>query len=161
MAYKQTVAIIGATTAIGKSIAQRMSDAYCLLLMDDASLALSSWADELQRFHADAIIHKVDCCKEASWEADVIVLAVADSQLVSVVEKIKEVSTRKVVVQFMGDSRLNIDVRALLPFAKVIGVRDDEIFGHKIDIKFLLEKRQSAGDDVLRRLTVERGTVSA
>lgn len=161
MAYKQTVAIIGATTAIGKSIAQRMVGAYCLLLMDDASLALASWADQLQRLHTDAIIYRVDCCKEASWEADVILLAVADSQLVSVAEKIKEVSTRKVVVQFLPDSLPGIDVQLLLPFAKVIVVRENEIFDHNSDINFLFEKRQAADDDVLQKLAEERGTVSA
>lgn len=122
MAYKNTIAIIGATTTSGAAIAKSISKNYRLLLMDVSLAQVEVLQSEIVEENADSEIEVLSCCKDASWEADIVVVVVDEEKLVEVASKIKEVTTCKPVIQFVGtDGNIN-QLQQLLPHAKVVAV---------------------------------------
>jgi predicted dinucleotide-binding enzyme len=104
MGMLKSIAIIGATGELGTVLAEKMSAtrAYRLLLMDNDTQKLESLQKEISNITPDADMECISCSKEASWEADLIVMAVADDSAKEVVEKIREVSTGKTVISISG-----------------------------------------------------------
>jgi hypothetical protein len=102
---KKTVAIIGAAGNIGSAIALGLAAAgYRVLLTDDiehhALLYMKlPLRERWIRFRVpEADVDIVLSAREASWEADIIILAVPYETQVELASKIKDVVTGKIVV---------------------------------------------------------------
>jgi len=123
MAVKNTVAIIGATTTTGAFIAKGISNGpYRLLLMDCAIDALDALQSDITSVNADVEIDAVQCCKDASWEADIIVVAVAADELEDTARKMQEVATCKTVISITAAENAPGNLQKLLPYSRVINV---------------------------------------
>lgn len=124
MGYKNTVAIIGASSALGTIIAKGISNGdNRLLLMDEGRQAqLAILHNEIIQLNKGAEIELLYCCKDASWEADIIIIAVETIKQIETAAKIKEVSTRKTVICFTGSYNEGNEIQQLLPYSKVIHV---------------------------------------
>lgn len=124
MALRKTVAIIGATTPAGRAVAERLAATCLLVLMDSDEPAVVAMAHQLRQLEAEPSIDVVACCKEASWEADAVVVTVPEEKVPVIAERIKAVTTCKPVVHFTtaGESALP----QLLPHAHVVTILLDE-----------------------------------
>lgn len=120
MQHKETVAIIGATKVTGAMIAKRMAFAnYRLLLMGMDAAALNVLHRNILKSIATATVEVNDCCKNASWQADIIIVAVDAIEQVTMAKKIKEVATQKIVV-FINDKRdAGVELQKILPHSKL------------------------------------------
>lgn len=79
MQYNNTIAILGAGSALGQFIAQKIVGTYRLLLMDNSELQLNQLKELLVSHQPNADIELIVCSKDASWEGDIIIIA-ADNQ---------------------------------------------------------------------------------
>jgi ketopantoate reductase len=121
MAHKNTVAIIGAAGTTGTFIAKGISNGpYRLLLMDDATAALTALQSDISKLNSNAETDAVKCCKDASWEADIIVVAVANDQQEAAALKMKEVATCKTVISITPSAIGATSLQSLLPHSKVV-----------------------------------------
>ena len=137
MTHKYTVAIIGASGSLGNLIAKDLSEYYRLLLMDDDQSGLKTLQSELLELNSSNEVDVLDCCKDASWEADIIVIAVSVDKQSEIAIKIKEVATQKVVISISPQIIPELDLQTLLPHSKVIsffiGADHQQIYDiHKI-----------------------------
>ena len=121
MATRKNMAIIGANSKIGTLLAERMAPTYDLLLMDSSSDELMALTNSIRLQQPNTNINSLACCREASWEADVIVVAAAMEQLPAIAEKIKEVTNRKPVIHF-SPAGATTTLQQLLPHANVVVV---------------------------------------
>ena len=121
MAQKNTVAIIGASGSLGAYIAKGLcSGPYRLLLMDTHLQSLDALKTEINLLCKSAEVDVLQCCRDASWEADIILLAVGKPM--DIVQEIEEVATRKVVINIVSPGRVSEDLQQMLPFSKVVNV---------------------------------------
>jgi hypothetical protein len=134
MAFKKTIAIIGATGNVGSAIAKCLSvDNYRLLLSDIDSDGLSALNSSLKQVAPEAEIETVNCSREASWEADIIILAMPYEAGKEVAEHIREVAVGKVVISVSqplhgnanplantSNSSAAEEFQRLLPHSKVV-----------------------------------------
>ena len=120
MTHKYTVAIIGASGSLGILIAKDLSEYYRLLLMDNDQSGLNALQSELLELNSSNEVDVLDCCKDASWEADIIVIAVSVDKQSEIAIKIKEVATQKVVISISPQIIPELDLQTLLPHSKVI-----------------------------------------
>ena len=127
MVHKYTLAILGAASNAGAIIAHSMSAYYRLLLMDASVEKLALLLADVQKFDG-AEAEVIHCCKDASWEADVIVVAVDDEALISVANRIKEVTTCKSVIHFTTNHNDENKLSQLLPHAAVVTVAASSAF---------------------------------
>lgn len=138
MTHKYTVAIIGAPGSLGILIAKDLSEYYRLLLMDDNDQSgLKALQSAILELDGDNEVDVLDCCKDASWEADIIVIAVSVDKQSEIAIKIKEVATQKVVISISSQIISELDLQTLLPHSKVIsffiGADHQQIYDiHKI-----------------------------
>jgi len=99
MALRQTIAIIGADQRMGAEIAKSLSKInHRLILMGKDEEALDALKSNMIETGAKAEIESNGCAKEASWEADVIIMATSYDLEKEIIEKIKEVAIGKVVI---------------------------------------------------------------
>lgn len=82
-------------SAISKSIAK---PAYRLLLKGSKQDELDTLVKEIEASNPDAEIEGVVCPTEASWEADIIILAVPFEAEKEIAAQIKEVANQKIVI---------------------------------------------------------------
>ena len=122
MATRKFLAIIGANSKIGTLLAERMAPTYDLLLMDNSSDELMALTNSISLQQPATNINSLACCREASWEADVIVVVAAMEQLPAIGEKIKEVTNRKPVIHFSPAGAATTTLQQLLPHANVVVV---------------------------------------
>jgi ketopantoate reductase len=122
MAYKHTLALIGAASPTGTLLASRLADRYRLLLMDSDLSLLAALQETIRLQHPRADMEVLNCCKDASWEADIVVISVADDQLETIADRIREVTTCKTVIQFTTDAACTSTLQQRLPHANVITV---------------------------------------
>jgi predicted dinucleotide-binding enzyme len=123
---KKCIALLGATTRIGSSIAERLSTSSDrLLLVSNEEENLISLKKDLQEINPSSDISLVACPIESSWEADTIILALDTKTELEVVASIKDVSTQKVVIsvsdvhQSANNNSIQ-DLEALLPYSKIL-----------------------------------------
>lgn len=130
----QTIAIIGATEKNGSAIAARLAKRnYHLVLVGNETDELQHLGEKLARENGPSIIDLVTCAKEASWEADIIILATSYEPDNAVAEKIREVATGKIVISISGplnsrhdeltaslDTSAAEELQKLLPHSKVV-----------------------------------------
>ena len=95
-----TVAIIGATGRLGAASAKGLSKngRYRLLLMSQVQDELIDLKVQLEKTNSDAEVYALSCAKEASWEADIIIVATPSEEDMIVADKIREVATGKIVI---------------------------------------------------------------
>lgn len=99
MNTKQTIAIIGATGNMGSAIAKSLSGGnYRLLLKANDKDKLGSLVKEIKKINPKADIEPAVCPAEASWEADMILLAVPFEAEKEISEKISELANQKIVI---------------------------------------------------------------
>lgn len=122
MAYKRTLAIIGAATAVGSLIAKSIVAHYRLLLMDTTQPLLVLLQAEIQSINKTAEVDILPCCKNASWEADIIVVADDGEGLDELALKMNEVSNCKTVLHFTSRQDDINKLQQLLPNAQVVGI---------------------------------------
>ncbi len=122
MAHKQTVALIGAASTTGKAIAAHLAAMYRLLLMDAGTNDLEALQNAIAAANNQADTEVVTCCKDASWEADIIVVANDGEGIQELAETMKEVATCKPVIHFTTNDNLLAYLQPLLPYAGVVAV---------------------------------------
>lgn len=99
MNTKQTIAIIGATGNMGSGISKNLAKGnYRLLLFANQLSKLELLETEIKNVNPSADIEVSQCPTDASWEADVIILAVAYSIQQTIAEKIRQVANQKIVI---------------------------------------------------------------
>jgi len=134
MKTKQTIAIIGATGNMGVAISKSLSKGnFRMLLKSGDEEKLSKLVKDIKSTNGNADVESMHCPAEASWEADVIILAVPYEAEREIAEKIKEVANQKVVISIANplnqtynglvtasDTSAAEELQKLLPHSKVI-----------------------------------------
>jgi 8-hydroxy-5-deazaflavin:NADPH oxidoreductase len=134
MNTKQTIAIIGASGNMGSSISKSLAKGnYRLLLKGNEQEKLDALVAEIKTINANADVESMPCPAEASWEADVIILAVPYQAEKEIAEKIREKANQKIVISisnplnetFNGlvtspDTSAGEELQKLLPNSKVV-----------------------------------------
>jgi 8-hydroxy-5-deazaflavin:NADPH oxidoreductase len=97
MQQKQTIAIIGATGSMGSAIAKSLAKgANRILLFSNNPERTKALAEEITS--NTSVVEPVDCSYNASWEADIIILAIPYGAEKEVAEKIRQVANQKIVI---------------------------------------------------------------
>lgn len=134
MQTKQTIAIIGATGNMGSAIAKGISNGnYRLLLKGNDQARLDALVSDIKQKNAGADAEAAVCPADASWEADIIILAVPFSAEAEIADKIREVANQKIVISIANplnesynglstapDTSAAEELQKLLPNSKVI-----------------------------------------
>ena len=122
---KKTIAILGDNKGIFPNVMQVLmkQDLRLLFVSEDEAKKLEI-SRQLEHQNATAEIEFLSCEKDGCWEADMIMLFNPDHSSASLVEKIKEVATQKIVL--VASERKTIkdepDLRELLPLSKVVEI---------------------------------------
>lgn len=99
MQTKQTIAIIGATGNMGSAIAKSLAKAdYRLLLMGREENKLKNLHQQIKLIKQEVDADWVLCPIDASWEADIVVLAVPYMVEKELASKIASVAVGKIVI---------------------------------------------------------------
>lgn len=99
MAAKKTIAVIGATGEQGKEICLKLAQGpYQLLLFGNNKKETEELVRSIHEFFPYAEVEPRDCIAEASWEADIIIPFSCSVSVNEIVEKIRPVATRKLVI---------------------------------------------------------------
>lgn len=134
MKTKQTIAIIGATGNMGSAISRSLAKGnYRLLLKANSDEEVAKLVKEIKGKNSSAEVEPMPCPTEASWEADIIVLAVPFEAEKEIAGKIKEVANQKIVISIANplnqtynglvtapDTSAAEELQKLLPNSKVI-----------------------------------------
>ncbi len=134
MQTKQTIAVIGASGNMGSAISKSLSKGNNrLLLFDNEKEKLETVVNEIKEINASADAEALECPTDASWEADVIILAVPYQAEKEIASKIREVANQKIVISitnplneaFNGlvtapDKSAAEELQKLLPNSKVV-----------------------------------------
>ncbi|MGK9128278.1 NADPH-dependent F420 reductase [Olivibacter sp. SA151] len=134
MNTKQTIAIVGASGQMGSALAKSLAgSSYRLLLMGTNQAKLQDLYHQLKKINQEVDSDWILCPVDASWEADIIVLAVPYSAEKDLAAKIAPVTTGKIVISisnpitpdFQGSllpehTSAAEELQALLPYSKVV-----------------------------------------
>ncbi|MBC8033655.1 MAG: hypothetical protein H7Y03_05880 [Chitinophagaceae bacterium] len=101
---KKTIAIIGADDKMGTAVAKELvTGPYHLLLLGSNVTCLGQLLNELQMIFPGTDAEVLHCFVDASWEADIIILATAFAVEDSLIARIREVATGKTVIVLVND----------------------------------------------------------
>lgn len=143
MTTRKTIAIIGATGKVGSAIVKllSMNHNYRLLLMSNDQGKLVELKLAMERSGAE--VYPVRCAKQASWEADIIIMATPYDAEKGVAEKIREVAIGKIVISVSSPlNKTNNDLvtspdtiaaqqlQNLLPASKVVKTFNKKFAGN-------------------------------
>ncbi|MCC9138480.1 NADPH-dependent F420 reductase [Pontibacter silvestris] len=134
MKTMQTIAIIGASGNMGSAISKSLSKGnYRLLLCASRQDKVQAVVEEIKSGNPAADVETIDCSVEASWEADIIIVAVPFAAEKEVAQKIREVANQKVFISISNplndtynglvtapDTSAAEELQKLLPNAKVV-----------------------------------------
>ncbi|KIC94412.1 NADPH-dependent F420 reductase [Flavihumibacter solisilvae] len=134
MKTKQTIAIIGATGNMGSAISKSLSKGnYRLLLKSAKQDELDELVKQIRSTNANAELDAISCPAEASWEADIIILAVPFQAEKEIATKISQVANQKIVISIANPLNETYDglvtdpgtsaaeeLQKLLPNSKVV-----------------------------------------
>jgi hypothetical protein len=134
MTTVKTIAIVGATGNMGSAISKGLAKGnYRLLLMANGQNKLESLKTELEKAGSKSEIFTLACPKEASWEADIIILATPYDAEKELAEKIRDVAAGKIVVSISNplnssydglvtapDTSAAEELQKLLPLSNVV-----------------------------------------
>jgi predicted dinucleotide-binding enzyme len=122
---KQIIAIAGAERKMGFLVAKKLLQAgqHHLLILSEGGDPTGK-LNALFRLNPAADPEIVDCLKDGCWEADMIMLDIPFASIREAAEKIREVSTQKIIFVISGDPDEKADPagewRSLLPNAKTV-----------------------------------------
>ena len=137
MKVKETIALLGAADPSGQQfICALAAGHHPLVLVDKETDHLLPLATRIAQSHPKAEVATVSCEREGCWEADVIVLMNAAVLRAELLERIKAVAIRKILVYItgMGDhtwpsaERVRT-VKRLLPYTEWVQVARDPATG--------------------------------
>lgn len=134
MNTKQTIAVIGATGNMGSNIAKNLSRGNNrVLLFGNEKDKLNAVLNDIKNSNSSADAEALECAADASWEADIIVLAVPYQAEQQLAEKIREVANQKIVISIANPLNETYDglvtapgtsaaeeLQKLLPNSKVV-----------------------------------------
>ena len=134
MKTKRTIAVIGATGNMGSSIAKSLSKGNNrLLLFANDQDKVQALVNEIKNSNSSADTEAYECPANASWEADVIILAVPFAAEKEIAEKIREQANQKIVISIANplnetysglttspDTSAAEELQKLLPNSKVV-----------------------------------------
>ncbi len=134
MSTKQTIAIIGATGNMGSALAKTLSKGNNrLLLFANNPEKVRVLVEEIKSSNKKADVEGIECPTNASWEADIIVMAVPYAAEKEIATRIKEVANQKVVISIANplnenynglvtspDTSAAEELQKLLPNSKVV-----------------------------------------
>lgn len=134
MKTKQTIAIIGAAGNMGSAISRSLSKGnYRLLLQANKQGEAQALSAQIKNTYPSADVEEIDCKVQASWEADIIILAVPFEAEKEVAEKIREMANQKIVISITNplnsiynglvtslDTSAAEELQKLLPNSKVV-----------------------------------------
>lgn len=124
MITKQTIAIIGATGKMGSAIARKLAKGnYRILLFGRREAALKALQAAIMEDYPFADIEPITCSYAASWEADIILLAVPFEAEKEIAGKIRAVANQKILISISNPATQ--ELQQLLPHSKVIKVMND------------------------------------
>jgi NADPH-dependent F420 reductase len=110
MQTKQTIAIIGATGNMGSAISKSLAKgSYRLLLKGNKKKELDALVNDIRSVNPNADVEAAVCPTEASWEADIIILAVPYNAEKDIAPKIREVANRKIVISIANPLNENFN----------------------------------------------------
>lgn len=99
MQTKQTITVIGATGKMGSAISKSLSKGnYRLLLRAKDQGKVQELVNEIKAINPSADVEGIECPVNATWEADIIIVAVPYSAEKEIAEKIKEMANQKIVI---------------------------------------------------------------
>jgi hypothetical protein len=133
----KTIAVIGAAGSMGSAITGTLAKAHYHVLLADHGTKCPALSMRILRllFHRNRVrapqtgVEVISSVREASWEADIILLATPYKAQAEVVSKIKDVVTGKVVISILNsvdgiydNSTVSAaeELAQLLPHAKVV-----------------------------------------
>lgn len=136
MATKETIAlVVNAKEVCAELIRGIVVAQFRLLLVTENEPLLNSVVVDIREGHPDADIEIIPCVKEGCWEADIIVLVGEDDYKDSLIKRISEVSTQKIVVGISmenlnanGSSTEMGDLKLQLPHSKIVQL----IYNHEL-----------------------------
>ncbi|SHF99498.1 NAD(P)-binding domain-containing protein [Flavisolibacter ginsengisoli] len=122
MANKETIAVIGADSENARLVVTRLvGTARNILLMDPNVAKLEAFFQSLCSMPAIATIEIINCSREASWEADMIILSAEVEDAIAVLQKISDVARNKVVIILSGnDDQPFGSLPDALPYSKIV-----------------------------------------
>ena len=134
MSTKQTIAIIGATGNMGSALAKTLSKGNNrLLLFANNQEKVKALVNDIKSTNKKADVEGIECPTNATWEADIIVMAVPFAAEKEIATRIKEVANQKVVISIANPLNENYDglvtppntsaaeeLQKLLPNSKVV-----------------------------------------
>lgn len=128
MALKETIAFAGISNiaSCATYIIKLAEEGYPLLLVSSPDNSLQELADLVLGHVPEATVDVMACAKDGCWEADIIVVFGSTSLNEAFLNKIKAVSTQKIVVGvWLGDALHeefypNQALMHLLPHSKVV-----------------------------------------
>lgn len=134
MSTKQTIAIIGATGNMGSALAKTLSKGNNrLLLFANNQEKVKALVDDIKSSNKKADVEGIECPTNASWEADIIVMAVPYTAEKEIATRIKEVANQKVVISISNplnekydalvtppDTSAAEELQKLMPNSKVV-----------------------------------------
>lgn len=116
MQTKRTIAVIGATGNMGSAISKALAKSNDRLLLFSREVeCVNRLADELKETNATADVDTIQCAVDASWEADIIILAIPYEKEAEVAGKIKEVASQKIVISISNPLNSTYDGMVTLP----------------------------------------------
>ena len=129
MSTKQTIAVIGASGNRGAAISKTLAKGNNrLLLIANEKEKVENLAQYITNNTASAEVEVLECPTDASWEADLIILAVPYQAEKEIAEKIREVANQKVVISLNNSYNSSQEaLQNLLPNSKVVKATLEEI----------------------------------
>jgi hypothetical protein len=175
---KPSIAIIGASGKMGTALSRSLTHAgYPVLLFGRDPEKIEGLRTNLLELNATANVECSTCAVDASWEADVIILAVPFAAEADVADRIRAVATQKIVISlsnpFLPDfsglstrpgESAGAALQVQLPAAKVVKAFNT-VFAEAFEKPVISETKLSvliAGDDaeaveVVRELAADMG----
>ena len=134
MKTKQTIAVIGASGNMGSAISKSLAKGNNrLLLFSNEKEKVDAVVTDIKSSNASADVEALACPTNASWEADVIILAVPFPAEKEIAEKIREVANQKIVISIANplnesydgmvtapDTSAAEELQKLLPHSKIV-----------------------------------------
>lgn len=134
MQTKKTIAVIGASGNMGAAISKSLSKGNNrLLLFANEKAKVDALVQDIKSSNSAADVEPLECPTDASWEADIIILAVPYQAEQEIATKIKEVANQKIVISIANplnetynalvtapDTSAAEELQKLLPNSKVV-----------------------------------------
>ncbi len=123
MSVRRTIGIIDGNKNLGTVISKELANSNCrLLLISNNDENLKVFTKDLIGKNPLADIEFIEDAKEGCWEADIIILAMAEHEQISIAEKIKEVTIQKTVVAISDKKISSTNLDSFLPYSKLINI---------------------------------------